>query len=110
MIADVTRRMLERQGHKVWMTTKPQEALSIWAEHGATIDLMICDVVMTQMRGPELVTRLRQGTQNPPVLFITGYSEEAVRSELGHPVLAKPFTIDALLVAIDQALCRTLPR
>lgn len=104
MVADVTRRMLERQGHKVRVTTKPQEALAIWAEHGSTIDLVVCDVVMAQMRGPELVARLRQGTSKPPVLFITGYSEEAVRSELGHPVLAKPFTIDTLLAAIDKAL------
>jgi two-component system cell cycle sensor histidine kinase/response regulator CckA len=104
MIADVTRRMLERLGHKVRVTTKPQEALCIWAEHGPTIDLVICDVVMAQMRGPELVVRLRQGGSKPPVLFITGYSEEAVRSELGHPVLAKPFTVDTLLAAIEKAL------
>ncbi len=40
----------------------------------------------------------------PRVLFITGYSEEAVRSELGHPVLAKPFTADALWRAISDAI------
>jgi hypothetical protein len=35
-----------------------------------------------------------------PILVITGYSEEAVRSELGHPVLARPFTAVALWNAI----------
>jgi two-component system, cell cycle sensor histidine kinase and response regulator CckA len=104
MIADVTRRMLERHGHKVRVATKPQDAMRIWAEHGGTIDLLICDVVMAQMRGPQLVAKLRDGGDRPRVLFITGYSEEAVRSELNCPVLAKPFTLDALLHAIDEAL------
>ena len=104
MVADVTRRMLERHGHKVLVATKPEEALALWTVHAEEIDLVICDVVMAQMRGPVLVKRLRQLGKAPRVLFITGYSEEAVRSELDHPVLAKPFTIDALLLAIRSVL------
>jgi two-component system, cell cycle sensor histidine kinase and response regulator CckA len=104
MIADVTRRMLVARGHSVLVARSPDEALAIWAEHGATVDLVICDVVMAQMRGPELVTRLAQLGAAPRVLFITGYSEEAVRSELSHPVLAKPFTAAALWRAIGQVL------
>jgi PAS domain S-box-containing protein len=104
MVADVTRRMLERHGHKVMVATKPQDALTIWAEHAPQIDLVICDVVMAQMRGPALVARLGQTYKTPRVLFITGYSEEAVRSELNHPVLAKPFTLDSLMLALRAAL------
>jgi two-component system cell cycle sensor histidine kinase/response regulator CckA len=105
MIADVTRRMLERRGLVVRVATQPEDALRIWAEHGATIDLVICDVVMTHMRGPELIARLSEARVPPRVLFITGYSEEAVHSELGHPVLGKPFTSDALWRAIGDAVC-----
>jgi PAS domain S-box-containing protein len=104
MVADVTRRMLERHGHKVLVATKPQDALQLWAEQAPQIDLVICDVVMTQMRGPALVQRLEQSGKTPRVLFITGYSEEAVRSELDHPVLSKPFTLDALMLAIRAAV------
>ena len=104
MVADVTRRMLERHGHKVLVATKPHDALAIWADRAAEIDLVICDVVMTQMRGPALIERMRQTDKAPRVLFITGYSEEAVRSELDHPVLAKPFTLDALVLAIRSVL------
>ena len=104
MVADVTRRMLERHGHKVLMATKPHDALALWIEHAAEIDLVICDVVMTQMRGPALVARMCESGKAPRVLFITGYSEEAVRSELDHPVLAKPFTLDALMLAIRSAM------
>ncbi|HKU43047.1 MAG TPA: ATP-binding protein [Polyangiales bacterium] len=103
MIADVTRRMLESHGHVVHVATKPEEVFDVWKQHRAGIDLVICDVVMRHIRGPELIKRLCEDGKQPRVLFITGYSEEAVRSELGHPVLAKPFTSSALTRAIRDA-------
>jgi two-component system, cell cycle sensor histidine kinase and response regulator CckA len=104
MIANVTRRMLAARGHVVRIATQPEEALGIWTEHGATIDLVVCDIAMARMRGPELVLRLADGGVIPRVLFITGYSEEAIRSELGHPILAKPFTAAALWNAISDVV------
>jgi CheY-like chemotaxis protein len=104
MVADVTRRILEACGHSVRVASDPNEVLGIWAEHGEAIDLVICDVAMAHMRGPELVALLAERGVPPRVLFITGYSEEAVRSELGHPVLTKPFTVAALRQAINDAL------
>jgi PAS domain S-box-containing protein len=101
-VADVTRRMLEIRGHNVQVATQPEEALRIWAERGASFDLVICDVAMARMRGPELIARFEQLGVAPRVLFITGYSEEAVRSELGHPVLSKPFSASALWQAVSE--------
>jgi CheY-like chemotaxis protein len=103
-VADVTRRMLEARGHAVRVASQPDEALRIWSAHGPRIDLVICDVVMAQLRGPELIARLSAAGPAPRVLFITGYSEEAARAELKHPVLAKPFTAVALLRAIHDTL------
>jgi two-component system cell cycle sensor histidine kinase/response regulator CckA len=102
MIANVTGRLLSSRGHQVRVTSDPQGALAIWAEHGKDIDLVICDVAMAEMRGPELIARLAEGGVTPRVLFITGYSEEATRSALGHPVLAKPFTATALWDAVSK--------
>lgn len=104
MVADVARRILEAEGHAVRATSQPEEALALWREIGANIDLVICDVVMAQMRGPELVARLCETDPKPRVLFITGYSEEAVRAELKHPVLIKPFSASTLLKAINDAM------
>jgi FixJ family two-component response regulator len=59
---------------------------------------------MADMRGPELVAQFGAGGVAPRVLFITGYSEEAARSGLGHPVLTKPFTTAALWAAIGDAM------
>jgi PAS domain S-box-containing protein len=105
MIANLIQRILERRGHKVWVTTQPQQAITLWAERGASFDLVICDVAMANMRGPELIERLSEVGNVPCVLFVTGYSEEAVKSELGHPVLTKPFTAEALCRAIGEAVC-----
>jgi two-component system cell cycle sensor histidine kinase/response regulator CckA len=104
MIADVTRRMLEAKGHTVQTATKPDEVFEIWAQQRGAIDLVVCDVVMRHMRGPELITRLSEGGPAPRVLFITGYSEEAVSSTLAHPVLAKPFNAAALRRAVEDAM------
>jgi CheY-like chemotaxis protein len=105
-IAEVTRYMLEASGHSVRVATHPEDALLIWAEHGAAIDLVICDVAMAHTRGPQLVARLSEHGARPRVLFITGYSEEVVHASLGHPVLSKPFTEAALVSAIRDALTR----
>lgn len=86
------------------VATQPDEVLGIWAEHGRENDLVICNVVMRQQRVPELIARLSEIGPQPRVLLITGYSEEAVHSELGHPVLGKPFTAAELLGAIRDVL------
>jgi len=103
-IVVVTQRILESAGHAVHVAHHPKEALRIWGEHGAMIDLVICDVAMAQMRGPVLVGRLAPQGRPTRVLFITGYSEEAVHAGLRHPVLTKPFTAAALLAAIQEAV------
>jgi len=103
-IASVTRRMLEGDGHRVHVASHPDDALRIWAEHGANIDLVICDVAMALVRGPALVARLAAHGRPPRVLFITGYSDEAAHAELQHAVLAKPYTAAALAAAIGDVV------
>jgi two-component system cell cycle sensor histidine kinase/response regulator CckA len=101
-VASVTRALLETHGHRVRVAHNAQAALAIWGEHGAAIDLVICDVAMADMRGPELVDRMARSGVRPRVLFITGYSEEATRAELSHPVLAKPISMQALIHAVSE--------
>lgn len=102
MVADVTRRILERMGHTVQVSTRPEEVCTLWSEVGDSIDLVICDVAMAPLRGPDLIAQLSQSLNPPKVLYITGYSEEAIYSELTHPVLAKPFTASTLARAIQD--------
>jgi CheY-like chemotaxis protein/anti-sigma regulatory factor (Ser/Thr protein kinase) len=103
-VADVLRRMLEHEGHAVYVATQPPAALEHWVKHGRDMDLVICDVAMASMRGPELMAHLAKHGPRPRVLYITGYSHEATLSTLGGPVLAKPFSSDALRRAIVAAI------
>ncbi len=106
MVADVTRRLLEARGHIVWVATQPDDVMHIWSEHRTEIDLVICDVVMRHVRGPQLIARISDGGPPPRVLFITGYSDEAVRLELSHPVCSKPFSSQGLWRAIEDVMGR----
>ena len=70
------------------------------------VRLLITDVVMPGITGPELVARVGPRFPRLPVLFVTGYVGEAGESESfsGHLVLRKPFTLRALADAIASAL------
>jgi two-component system cell cycle sensor histidine kinase/response regulator CckA len=108
-VAAVTARLLERCGHSVQVATDPDAALSIWRRDGGELDLVICDVAMGATRGPELVARMAHVGPAPRVLFMTGYSEEASEAKLGHPVLAKPFSLPSLQAALEAALRDCVP-
>ena len=99
-VASTVRRMLTVAGLEVRVAHRPSEALKVDA--GAA-DLLITDVVMPEMTGPELVAALRRDHPALRVLYITGYSEEhAALGDLpeGTLVLTKPFGLTALRRAL----------
>ena len=104
--------VLERSGYRVHAVASAAEALARIATRMDSIDLLVTDVVMAAMSGPELARRI--GAMRPalPVLFLSGYSEELVRqlSSSGEVAfLAKPFTPDAIARAVRSALDGTTP-
>jgi signal transduction histidine kinase/ActR/RegA family two-component response regulator len=72
-------------------------------------DLVITDVIMPEMTGPELIRHLKAThTREFAVLFVTGYVGEGESDDLrGHELLRKPFTVGALASAVSAALART---
>jgi CheY-like chemotaxis protein len=87
------------------------EALEIFASQ--PFDLVISDVIMPEMTGPELIRTLRQRHQDFAVLFVTGYvGENETEGLVGSELLRKPFTVGALANAVALALSRrpTEPR
>ncbi|MDQ3073994.1 MAG: response regulator [Pseudomonadota bacterium] len=70
-------------------------------------DLVISDVVMPEINGPELVRELRARRPDIAVLFVTGFVGEGETDDLvGHELLRKPFTVAALAAAVAGALAR----
>jgi signal transduction histidine kinase/ActR/RegA family two-component response regulator len=71
-------------------------------------DLVISDVIMPEMTGPELIRHLKTTHARPfAVLFVTGYVGEGESDDLrGNELLRKPFTVSALASAVSGALSR----
>jgi len=72
-------------------------------------DLVITDVIMPEMSGPELIKHLKEtSTHDFAVLFVTGYVGEGETDDLrSHELLRKPFTVGALASAVAAALARS---
>jgi signal transduction histidine kinase len=102
------RRCLVSRGYQVLEASHGREALEVAARHDGPIDLLLTDVVMPQMSGKELAQRLRSLRPDMRVLFISGYSDEAIER---HGVLApgavflqKPMKPDVLARTVRQVL------
>ena len=101
----VARGMLETKGYTVLETGDPQMALH-WAKSGVDFHLLLVDVVMPRMKGPELADRLKTLSPQTKVLLMSGY---AVSGVAGHPFIAKPFTRDQLAERVREVLTRPSP-
>jgi signal transduction histidine kinase/ActR/RegA family two-component response regulator len=102
-----TRAGLTELGHHVRACASGKEALAILTEN-SDFDLMLTDVLMPGMTGPELVATIARDHPHIVTLFVTGYVGEAGQSDdfTGHEVLRKPFTIAQLGNAVTKAMSR----
>jgi PAS domain S-box-containing protein len=103
------RTVLESSGYKVLEAERGVRALELLRRcAGEPVALMITDVVMPEMSGRELAQKVREIQPDIQILFISGYTDEAVVQHgpllTGSPFLQKPFTHDALVRKIREIL------
>lgn len=93
---------LSRRGFKVQTACDGEMALGVTASWDSPPSALVTDVNMPRMTGPELAVRLRQRWPTLPIVFMTGYAEEAALRALpaGSELLLKPFTAEQLLSAL----------
>ena len=88
--------------------TRGEEALRLCREHQGPIDLAVVDVVMPEMSGPDLARQIVPLRPEIGVLFISGYTDEAIVHhwipQSGAAFLQKPFLPDALASKVREVL------
>ncbi len=107
-VRGLARDILQQQGYTVLEAADGDEALRIGRGHGGPIHLLVTDVVMPQMGGRELADHLRAGRHETKVLYVSGYTDDAILhqgvSETGMAFLPKPFTASALAHKVREVL------
>jgi two-component system, cell cycle sensor histidine kinase and response regulator CckA len=107
-VRTLTRQILERCGYTVLEACQGQDALAICKTHSERIHLLITDVVMPNMSGPQLAERILLDRPGMKVLYLSGYTDDAV---VRHgvlkgqaPFLQKPFSADTLSQKVRETL------
>ena len=107
-LRSLTREMLEEHGYKVIEAPGGREALQKANEDQVHVNLMLTDVVMRDMSGPELGVKLGQSHPDVKIVYMSGYTGELINQhdalQPGIALLEKPFTRSSLLQALHTAL------
>ncbi|MES2722630.1 MAG: ATP-binding protein, partial [Pseudomonadota bacterium] len=107
-VRGVAAKLLRARGYEVIEAASGEEALELAEEHAGTIDLMISDVVMPGMQGPDLLKHARVYLAGAPVMFISGYAEaefsNLLEGETNVSFLPKPIDIKTLAERVKQEL------
>jgi two-component system cell cycle sensor histidine kinase/response regulator CckA len=108
MVRAISVESLEMLGYRVLQASNGEEALEVARAFAGAIDLVVSDVVMPLMGGPALVQRLRIERPHVKVLFVSGYTDDAIVRqgvlEPGVEFLQKPFALAALARRIREIL------
>jgi two-component system, cell cycle sensor histidine kinase and response regulator CckA len=107
------RRELSERGHTILEAGDAAEALHLVRRRNGAVDLILCDVVMPQMNGTELATRIGAEFPDVPVILMSAFTPAGVArvglTETLVPVLQKPFESNQLAELVQLALQHPVP-
>ncbi len=107
-VRELTATFLEETGYHVVKASEGEKALAECARQN--VDLLLTDVVMPKMSGTELAARLRSRQPTVKVLFMSGYSDEALAKRVTQvgsaQFIQKPFALEMLAAKVRETLER----
>jgi CheY-like chemotaxis protein len=107
-VRQLIRETLQAKGYKVVEAENGEAGVEAAEKHKGKIDMVITDVVMPGMGGRELVKRLAETRPETKVLYLSGYTEDAIVNEgtieSGTAFLQKPFTLLNLSRKVREVL------
>jgi len=107
-VRSVATRILRAAGYTVLAASRATEALEVLARQAGTVHLLITDVVLPGMSGPELALKVSETHPQLRVLFTSGYADDAIlRHGLLHQqahFVGKPYTVEELTAAVRSVL------
>jgi len=100
---------LQMSGYTVLAAASATEAATVEAATPGPIHLLLTDVMMPGLSGPDLARRLRPRRPRMKVIYMTAFSlvdfrKQAIELDPGVPILAKPFGVDVLLRKVREVL------
>jgi PAS domain S-box-containing protein len=102
-LRSLMRRALERGGWQVCEAANGADGLALWRSGRCDVNAILTDLRMPEMGGREMVAAIRADGGTLPVLWTSGYADEAFTVDAaGEAFLAKPFTARALLEAMAR--------
>jgi CheY-like chemotaxis protein len=100
--------VLAGRGYRVLEAVRGEEAIRMAREHKGRIHLLLTDVVMPEMSGPQALEQIRARHPNVKVLFMSGYTDEAMVHhgilDSGAAFLQKPFLPETLARKVREVL------
>jgi DNA-binding NtrC family response regulator len=108
-IRNLIEAVLSNQGYRVITAANGAEALDLARENTGAIDLVITDVVMPRLSGPEMVQRMKADRPDAKVIFMSGYAQQGSLSAIEEEeaeVLEKPFSPQTILTLVRKVLDR----
>ncbi len=97
---------LRRKGYAVLEAANGPEALDVAARHRGLVHVVLTDVVMPEMSGPQRVARLRATAPALRAVYMSGYASDQIRAIGDDPFIAKPFTSIELARKLREILDR----
>lgn len=106
-VREMAGRLLERAGYTVLAAASPSQASAIFEAEQSRISLLLTDIVMPEMHGPELADRLTAQRPDLPVVFVSGYSDAMPGTDARKgrvAFLAKPFSAADMIATVEAVL------